>query len=127
MQIGDSDLLAFYQNGTVQDWTDGPPPSPGLRIWIRMPWRPAPGPTAKLYCIPVAQTPQVVFVWKDRFPAGYPTTPEAFLTQAAALKAEGLYPITFFGSTDFDGEGLTVLFGPRSARLVARSMTARVQ
>jgi len=55
----------------------------------------------------VAQAPQVVFVWKDRFPDGYPTTPEDFLAQAEKLKADGHYAITFMGSTDFDGLGLT--------------------
>jgi multiple sugar transport system substrate-binding protein len=55
----------------------------------------------------VAQTPQVVFVWKDRFPNGYPTSPEEFMAQAEKLKADGHYAITFMGSTDYDGLALT--------------------
>jgi multiple sugar transport system substrate-binding protein len=65
------------------------------------------GPDGKLYCIPIAQRPQLVYVWTDRYPDGYPTTPEEFLADAERLKAEGLYAITFFGSTDKGGEGLT--------------------
>ncbi len=106
MQIGDSDLLSFYQNGTVQDLTEWASAQAWFADLDPNAVAACTGPDGKLYCIPVAETPQVVFVWKDRFPDGYPKTPEAFLTQAAALKAEGLYPITFFGSTDFDGEGL---------------------
>jgi multiple sugar transport system substrate-binding protein len=64
-------------------------------------------PDGRIYCVPVAQTPQLVFVWKDRFPNGYPKTPEEFLTAAEALKQQNLYGITFFGSTAFDGEGTT--------------------
>jgi multiple sugar transport system substrate-binding protein len=65
------------------------------------------GPDGGLYCIPVAERPHLVYVWKDRFPNGYPKTPEEFMQEAERLKAEGLYAITFFGSTDFQGEGLT--------------------
>ena len=63
------------------------------------------GPDGSLYCIPVAERPHLVYVWKDRFPNGYPKTPEEFITEAERLKAEGLYAITFFGSTDFAGDG----------------------
>ena len=59
----------------------------------------------QLQCIPVAQRPYLVFVWKDRFPNGYPTTPEQFLVEAERLKKEGKYAITFFGSTDYNGNG----------------------
>jgi multiple sugar transport system substrate-binding protein len=106
MHMSSGDLLSFYQNGTVQDLTEwaqaqswyGDVDPHALAV--------CQGPDGKLYCIPVAQSPQVVFVWKDRFPDGYPTTPEQFLARAAELKEQKLYAITFFGSTDFDGEGL---------------------
>jgi multiple sugar transport system substrate-binding protein len=48
-----------------------------------------------------------VYVWADRFPDGFPTTPEQFLAEGERLKGEGLYALTFFGSTDFDGNGAT--------------------
>ncbi|HID54650.1 MAG TPA: extracellular solute-binding protein [Anaerolineae bacterium] len=101
------DIISFYQNGTVQDltewaqaqsWWDDLDPNgvEGCK-----------GPDGKLYCIPVSERPQLVYVWKDRYPDGYPTTPEEFLAHAEELKEEGAYAITFFGSTDYEGEGLT--------------------
>jgi multiple sugar transport system substrate-binding protein len=107
IHIGGNDLLSYYQNGTLQDITEWAQAQPWYGNLDEHALAVCQGPDGKLYCIPVAQTPQVVFVWKDRFPDGYPTTPEDFLTQAEALKEEGYYAITFFGSTDFDGDGLT--------------------
>lgn len=107
MHVGSSDLLAFYQNGTVQDLTEWAEAQSWYADLDPNALDVCRGPDGKLYCIPVAQAPQVVFVWADRFPDGFPATPEEFLARAEELKAEGLYAITFFGSTDFDGEGLT--------------------
>jgi multiple sugar transport system substrate-binding protein len=107
MHIGTSQLLSFYQNGTVQDLTEWAQAQSWYADLDANALAVCRGPDGKLYCIPVAQTPQIVFVWSERFPDGYPTTPEDFLARAAELKEEGLYAITFFGSTDFDGEGLT--------------------
>ena len=106
MHVGSSDLLSFYQNGTMQDLTEWAEAQEWFDELDPNALAVCEGPDGKLYCIPVAQTPQVVFVWADRFPDGYPTTQEDFLARAEELKAEGLYAITFFGSTDFDGEGL---------------------
>ena len=107
MHVGSNDLLSFYQNGTAQDLTEWAEAQAWFADLDPNAVEVCKGPDGKLYCIPIAQTPQIVFVWKERFPDGYPTTPEEFLARAEELKAEGLYAITFFGSTDFDGEGLT--------------------
>jgi multiple sugar transport system substrate-binding protein len=48
-----------------------------------------------------------VYVWADRFPDGFPTTPEQMLAEGERLKAEDKYAMTMFGSTDFDGNGAT--------------------
>jgi multiple sugar transport system substrate-binding protein len=110
MHMGTSDLITFYSNGTVQDITD----------WVhQQSWykdldpngiKACTGPDGKIYCVPVSSQPQLVFYWSARFPNGYPKTPEDFMTQAEALKKQGLYAITYFGSTDFDGEGTTRYF-----------------
>ena len=102
---GSGDVVLLYMNGALQD----------LRGWAEaQPWfadmdaaalAACTGPDGALYCIPVAERPHLVYVWKDRFPNGYPKTPEEFITEAERLKAEGLYAITFFGSTDFAGDG----------------------
>lgn len=106
MHIGSGDVFTFYQNGTLQDLTEWAQAQPWYADLDPSAVAACQGPDGKLYCIPVAQVTQVVFVWKDRFPNGYPKTPEEFMTQAEALKAQGLYAVTFFGSTDFDGEAL---------------------
>jgi multiple sugar transport system substrate-binding protein len=107
MHMGSSDVLAFYQNGTLQDLTEWAEAQPWFADLDPNAVEACKGPDGALYCIPVAQTPQIVFVWTDRFPDGYPTTPEEFMQRAAELHEEDLYAITFFGSTDYGGEGLT--------------------
>ncbi|MCS7056326.1 MAG: extracellular solute-binding protein [Thermoflexales bacterium] len=107
MQAGDASIIPFIKNGTVQDLTD----------WIKaQPWfadldpsavAACTGPDGRIYCVPVAMTPQIVFVWRDHFPNGYPKTPEEFKQAAEQLKAKGVAAITYFGSTAFDGEGTT--------------------
>ncbi|MCC6457740.1 MAG: extracellular solute-binding protein [Caldilineaceae bacterium] len=106
MHVGESDLLSFYQNGTLQDLNEWAQAQAWYADLDPNALAVCTGPDGGLYCLPIAQSPHVVFVWTDRFPDGYPTTPEDFLARAAELKEEGLYAITFFGSTDFDGEGL---------------------
>ena len=101
------DVVDFYRNGTAQD----------LKEWAQQqPWwddldpnaiTACTGPDGALYCIPLGERPQVTYVWNDRFPDGFPKTPEEFIQEAERLKQEGLYAITFFGSTDKGGEGLT--------------------
>ena len=58
-----------------------------------------------LYCVPVAIRPHLVYVWADHYPDGFPDTPEAFMTEAARLKGEGVYAWTYFGSTAYGGSG----------------------
>lgn len=106
MHVGSGDIVTYHQNGTLQDLTEWAQAQAWFAELDPNAVDACKGPDGKLYCIPVAQLTQVVFVWKDRFPNGYPKTPEEFMTQAEALKSEGLYAITFFGSTDFDGEAL---------------------
>lgn len=101
------DIISFYQNGTLQDLSEWAQEQSWYGDLDPNGIQGCTAPDGALYCIPISQRPQLVYVWKDRYPNGYPETPEEFLTQAEALKAEGLYAITFFGSTDFDGEGLT--------------------
>jgi multiple sugar transport system substrate-binding protein len=99
-------LPDLVRNGALQDLTD----------WAQaQPWWDDLEPSAikacqvndRLYCIPVSEIPFVTFVWADYFPNGYPQTPDQFLADAERLKAEGHYIMTYFGSTDFDGNGAT--------------------
>jgi ABC-type glycerol-3-phosphate transport system substrate-binding protein len=102
---GDGSVVTFFKNGTLQD----------LRAWAEaQSWwadmdeaalAACTGPDGGLYCIPAAERPHLVYVWNDRFPNGFPKTPDEFMTEAERLKAEDLYAMTFFGSTDFGGDG----------------------
>lgn len=101
------DMIDFYRNGTAMDisewataqewWSDLD--ASGIEACT--------GPDGGVYCVPVSQRPSVVYVWADRWPDGYPADVDGFMAEAERLKGEGLYAITFFGSTDKDGEGLT--------------------
>ncbi|MCC6146126.1 MAG: extracellular solute-binding protein [Anaerolineaceae bacterium] len=95
----------FERNGTLQDLSEWAKAQPWYKDLDSSALQACTGTDGKLYCIPLAQRPQVVFVWTGRFPNGYPTTIDDFLAQAEALKKEGHYAITFFGSTDKGGSG----------------------
>ena len=106
VDIYTSDVInKYHKNGTMQD----------LSAWAKaQKWwsdmdpnaiKTCTAPDGKLICIPMSEGPAVVFVWKDRWPNGFPKTPEEFLKEVERLKKEGKYAMTFFGSTDFDGIG----------------------
>ena len=101
------DLVDFYRHGTVQDLTDWAQQQSWWNDLDPSAVEACKGPDGRLYCIPISVRPQVVYVWRDRFPDGFSKTPEQFLEDSERLKAEGLYSMTFFGSTDKGGEGLT--------------------
>ncbi len=107
MMVGSSDIFTYYKNGTLQDLSDWATAQEWYADLDENAVEACRGPDGALYCIPIAQLPQIVFVWQDHFPDGYPETPSALLDAAAELKEQGIYALTFFGSTDFDGEGLT--------------------
>lgn len=104
MHTGAGSLPLYLKNGSVQDITD----------WIKaQSWfadldpnavKACTGPDGKIYCMPLAEQPNVVFYWKDYFPNGFPKTADEFLKRAEELKKENVYAITYFGSTAFEGD-----------------------
>jgi multiple sugar transport system substrate-binding protein len=106
----DDAVTVHYQNGTLQDLTEWAQAQPWYKSLDQGGLIACTGPDGKLYCIPTAEMPYIVFYWSDHFPNGYPKTPDAFLKAAAELKAKNVYAVTFFGSTDFDGEAGTRFF-----------------
>ena len=100
-------LMTYYRNGVLSDLTE----------WAeQQSWYADLDPSAKnscttpdgaLRCIPLAERPHLTYVWADRFPNGYPTTPEQFKVEGERLKAEGVSALTFFGSTAYGGDGAT--------------------
>jgi multiple sugar transport system substrate-binding protein len=107
MYAGSSDLPTLVQNGAVQD----------LRAWaeIQSWWKDldpnaitaCTGPDGGLYCLPIAETPHLTYIWTDHFPNGWPKTPDEFMVEAERLKNEGVSALTFFGSTAYGGDGAT--------------------
>ena len=95
----------YYKNGTVQDLTEWAKAQPWYAKMDESALKLCTGPDGKLYCIPMAIRPSSVYVWKDRFPNGYPKTTDEMLAAGEALKKDGKYAMTFFGSTAFDGNG----------------------
>jgi multiple sugar transport system substrate-binding protein len=101
----DNQLFNFVRNGAVQDLTDWAMAQDWYADMDPQALEACKGQDGRLYCIPVSEVPFVTFVWADRFPDGFPTTPDGFMAAAERLDAEGLDVMTYFGSTDFDGDG----------------------
>ena len=100
-----TNLNMFYQNGTLQDLTEWAKAQKWYAEIDPSALKLCTAPDGKLYCIPMAIRPSAVFVWKDRFPNGFPKTPNQFLQEGERLKAEGKYALTFVGSTANNGAG----------------------
>ena len=105
IEVGGSNVNNYYKNGTLQDLTEWAKAQPWYAEMDASALNICTGPDGKLYCIPGALRPSSVYVWKDRFPNGFPKTPEEMLAAGEALKQDGKYAMTFFGSTAFDGNG----------------------
>jgi len=105
VDLGGAQIQTYVNNGalmdvtdwlTAQDWFEDLDESGKLFCL---------GPDGRYYCVPTAERPHLTFIWADRYPDGYPTTPEQFLVEAERLKNEGLYAWTYFGSTQYGGSG----------------------
>ena len=105
IDIGGNQVNQYYNNGTMQDLTEWAKAQEWYAKMDESALKMCTGPDGKLYCIPMAIRPSTVFVWKDRFPNGFPKTPEEWLKEGERLKAEGKTALTFFGSTAFNGNG----------------------
>jgi multiple sugar transport system substrate-binding protein len=98
-------LMTYYRNGVLQDLTEWATQQSWYAELDPSALNVCTVPDGSLLCIPIAERPHLTYVWADRYPNGYPTTPEEFLVEAERLKAEGLYAMTFFGSTAYSGDG----------------------
>ena len=107
MRTSAADLPTFTLNNTVQDLTDYVKGAPWYGDVDPKAIAACTAPDGKIYCVPVSESPYLVFYWTDMYPDGFPATPDAFLAKAAELKAAGNYALTYWGSTAFDGEGAT--------------------
>lgn len=103
MQFAISDLPLYMLNKTAQDveWIKG-------EAWFKdLDPKSVAACTVdgKLYCVPVSESPWLTYYWTDFYKDGFPKTPEALLKAGAAIKKDGNYAMTYWGSTAFDGSG----------------------
>ena len=107
MRAGTGDMPTFILHNTVQDLTDYITSAPWYADIDPSAIEACTAPDGKIYCVPVSESPYLVFYWTDLYPDGFPATPDAFLAHAAELKADDNYALTYWGSTAFDGEAAT--------------------
>lgn len=105
VELGSADLNKLWQNGAVQNLSEWAKAQSWYAEMDPSALAMCTAPDGQLLCIPVSNRPSQVFAWADRFPNGFPKTTDEFLVEAERLKQEGLYAMTFFGSTAFDGDG----------------------
>ncbi|HQY92617.1 MAG: extracellular solute-binding protein [Caldilinea sp.] len=105
MRTGTADIPTFLLNNTVQDITDYVTSAPWYADLDPKAVEACTGPDGKIYCVPVSESPYLVYFWTDLYPEGFPKTTDAFLAQADELKADENFALTYWGSTAFDGEG----------------------
>jgi multiple sugar transport system substrate-binding protein len=105
VEAGGATTITFVNNGAVEDLTEWAKAQPWYAEMDQSALNLCTGPDGKLYCVPMALRPSTVFVWKDRYPNGFPKTTDEWLKEGERLKQEGKYALTFFGSTDFNGNG----------------------
>ncbi len=105
VEINTSSVNQYYTNGALQDLTDWAKAQSWWADMDPVALQTCTAPDGKLLCIPMATRPYLVYAWKDRFPSGFPKTPEQFLAEGERLQKDGLYAMTLFGSTDYNGAG----------------------
>ncbi len=98
-------IPTYTNNGALEDLTDWMKSRPWFGDLEPSALAACTGADGKIYCVPTAERPYVVFVWNELYPNGFPKTPEQFEVEAERLKAEGHYAWTYFGSTQYAGDG----------------------
>lgn len=105
VELGGQQTITYINNGALMDITDWMKAQPWFSDLEPSALAACTGPDGQIYCVPTAERPHLTYVWADRYPNGYPTTPEQFLVEAERLKGEGVYAWTYFGSTAYGGSG----------------------
>ncbi|MDQ1300875.1 MAG: multiple sugar transport system substrate-binding protein, partial [Chloroflexota bacterium] len=105
VEAGGSEVTPLYKNGAVQDLTEWAKAQKWYSEMDASALKICTTPDGKLICIPMANRPSQVFVWKDRWPNGFPKTTDEMLKEGERLKKEGKFALTFFGTTAFNCDG----------------------
>lgn len=83
-------LMTYYRNGVLQDLTEWAKQQSWYADMDPSALNACTVPDGSLLCIPIAERPHLTYVWADRYPDGYPTTPEQFLVEAERLSRGSL-------------------------------------
>jgi multiple sugar transport system substrate-binding protein len=105
VELGGAMVTTYVNNGALMDITDWVMAQSWYADMEEGALDTCRGTDGRLYCVPTAERPYLTYVWADRYPNGFPTTPEQFLVEAERLKAEGLYAWAYFGNTQYGGSG----------------------
>ncbi len=105
LQAGGGSILNLYKNGAVTDLTEWVKAQKWYSEMDASALKICTAPDGKIYCVPTTMGPSQVYVWKDRFPNGFPKTTDEMLKEGERLKKEGKYAMTFFGNTGSAGSG----------------------
>lgn len=105
MRMTINNMPTFLRNNTVQDLTEYVENADWAADLDPRAIDACRGPDGNIYCVPVSQSPFLVFYWRDHYPNGFPSTPESFFESAASLHTDDIYALTYWGSTAMDGEG----------------------
>lgn len=110
IELGGQQTITYVNNGALMDITDWVMAQPWYADLEPSALLACTGPDGKIYCVPTAERPHLTYVWADRYPNGYPTTPEEFVVEAERLKEEGFFAWTYFGSTAYGGSAAGRMF-----------------
>lgn len=115
-----SQQLGFHLNhGTLEDITDYVRAAPWYDDLDPLALQACTGPDGRIYCVPGHIYSRFTFYWKEHWPQGFPADTESFLSEAARLREQGTYAMTFKGSEVASAEsfyfGLIYSFGGRYA------------
>lgn len=100
-------LALFVSNGVLMDLTDYVQQTPWVKDLTDVSLGACTTPEKKVICVPTATAGTLTYYWTDLYPEGFPASPEKLLVEAARLKKDGKFALTFKGSEAF---GLEVAY-----------------
>ena len=101
----DGQYLGFFShNATLTDLTDFVKGASWFKDLSPSSIAACTSPDGKILCVPGVQTASFIYYWKALYPNGFPATTDDLLKEAARLKKDNKYAVTFKGSENFSLE-----------------------
>ena len=103
----DSQQQAFYvSNATLMDITDLVVDASWYKEMSPRALDACTAPDGSIIAVPLNIGTRVSYIWTEAWPNGYPSTVSGFLAEAARIREEGSYAMTFKASEKYGTEGL---------------------